>query len=45
MHIRPRHEDWRLINAQALVTGELEIDKDKLRVEFRLWDTFAEKRN
>ena len=43
MHIRPRHEDWRLINAQALVTGELEIDKDKLRVEFRLWDTFAEK--
>ena len=43
MHIRPRHEDWRLINAQALVTGELEIDNDKLRVEFRLWDTFAEK--
>ena len=43
MHIRPRHEEWRLINAQALVTGELEIDKDKLRVEFRLWDTFAEK--
>ncbi len=43
MHIRPRHEDWRLINAQALVTGELSIEKDKLRVEFRLWDTFAEK--
>ncbi len=43
MHIRPRHEDWRLINAQALVTGELTIEKDKLRVEFRLWDTFAEK--
>ena len=43
MHIRPRHEDWRLINAQALVTGELEVDNDKLRVEFRLWDTFAEK--
>ena len=43
MHIRPRHEDWRLINAQALVTGELEVENDKLRVEFRLWDTFAEK--
>ena len=43
MHIRPRHEDWRLINAQALVTGELIIEADKLRVEFRLWDTFAEK--
>ena len=40
MHIRPRHEDWRLINAQALVTGELAIEGDKLRVEFRLWDTF-----
>ncbi len=43
MHIRPRHEDWGLINAQALVTGELEVNNDKLRVEFRLWDTFAEK--
>tara|TARA_X000000368_G_scaffold304433_1_gene242766 strand:+ start:88 stop:1416 length:1329 start_codon:yes stop_codon:yes gene_type:complete len=43
MHIRPRHEDWRLINAQALVTGELSTENDKLRVEFRLWDTFAEK--
>ena len=43
MHIRPRHEDWRLINAQALVTGELAIEGDKLRVEFRLWDTFDEK--
>jgi len=44
MHLRPRFEDWRLIKSQALVTGKLEIvDKDKLKVEFRLWDTFAEK--
>tara|TARA_B110001454_G_scaffold55879_1_gene54627 strand:- start:177 stop:1502 length:1326 start_codon:yes stop_codon:yes gene_type:complete len=43
MHIRPRYEDWRLINVQALVTGELSIENDKLRVEFRLWDTYAER--
>lgn len=43
MHIKPRFEDWRLINSQALVTGELQIESDKLRVEFRLWDTFGEK--
>ena len=44
MHLRPRFEDWRLIKSQALVTGKLKIvDNDKLRVEFRLWDTLAEK--
>ena len=44
MHLRPRFEDWRLIKSQVLLTGKLEIvDVDKLRVEFRLWDTFAEK--
>ena len=44
MHLRPRFEDWRLIKSQALVTGKLKIvDGDKLRVEFRLWDTLAEK--
>jgi TolB protein len=44
MHLRPRFEDWRLIKSQALVTGKLKVvDGDKLRVEFRLWDTLAEK--
>ena len=44
MHLRPRFEDWRLIKSQALVTGKLKIvDGDKLRAEFRLWDTLAEK--
>ena len=44
MHLRPRFEDWRLIKSQALVTGKLKIvDGDKLRDEFRLWDTLAEK--
>lgn len=41
--VRPRFIDWRLINAQALVTGKAELRPDgQLRVEFRLWDVFAE---
>ena len=40
---RPRFGDWRLINAQALVNGKSEIQSDgRLRLEFRLWDVFAE---
>jgi TolB protein len=39
---QPRFADWRLINAQALVTGTVETQPDgRLRVEFRLWDVFA----
>ncbi|RDD60159.1 Tol-Pal system beta propeller repeat protein TolB [Ferruginivarius sediminum] len=39
----PRFADWRLINAQALVSGKAEAQGDgRLRVEFRLWDVFAE---
>ena len=40
-HLKPRFEDWRLIKAQALVTGKLLIKDDKLKVEFRLWDLAA----
>jgi len=42
-HIKPRFEDWRLIKAQALVTGKVTVSDEKLRVEFRLWDTVAAK--
>ena len=42
-HVKPRFEDWRLIKAQALITGKVNITKDKLRVEFRLWDILAAK--
>jgi TolB protein len=39
----PRFGDWRLINAQALISGRTEVQADgRLRVEFRLWDVFAE---
>ena len=40
-HLKPRFEDWRLNEAQALVTGKLTIKEDKLKVEFRLWDLAA----
>ena len=42
-HLKPRFEDWRLIKAQALVTGKLLIVDGKLKVEFRLWDLAAAK--
>ena len=42
-HLKPRFEDWKLIKAQALITGKVNITTDKLRVEFRLWDVLAAK--
>ncbi|MCY4478475.1 MAG: Tol-Pal system protein TolB, partial [Rhodospirillales bacterium] len=40
---RPRFPDWRIINAQALVTGRVVPgDPGRLMIEFRLWDVFAE---
>jgi TolB protein len=39
----PRFADWRVINAQALVSGLVTPQNDgRLKVEFRLWDVFAE---
>jgi len=41
-NLSPRFEDWRVINAQALVVGRVTAEADgRLRTEFRLWDTFA----
>ena len=38
----PRFPDWRVINAQALVTGRITKQADgRLKAEFRLWDVFA----
>ena len=38
----PRFEDWKVINAQALVVGRVSQEGDgRLRAEFRLWDTFG----
>ena len=39
----PQFVDWRQLNAQALVVGRTaNLPDGKLRVEFRLWDVFAE---
>src|SRR5215468_10097886 len=39
---QPRFGDWRLINAQALVSGGSETQPDgRLKVSFRLWDVIA----
>ena len=42
-HFKPRFEDWALIKAQALITGKVSYENEKLRVEFRLWDVLAAK--
>ena len=43
MLVRPRFGDWRLIEAQGLVTGAVRLKSDgRLYVQFRLWDVFAE---
>ena len=33
-HLKPRFEDWRLIKAQALVTGKLSVKNNKLSILF-----------
>ncbi len=39
----PRFEDWRPINAQALVIGKISNNDGRLRAEFRLWDVLSGK--
>ncbi|OJU48600.1 MAG: Tol-Pal system beta propeller repeat protein TolB [Mesorhizobium sp. 61-13] len=40
--VAPRFDDWKVINAQALVTGRVSKEADgRVRAEYRLWDTFA----
>lgn len=40
----PRFAEWRAINAEALVTGNVLRAKDgRVRIEFRLWDVFGER--
>jgi TolB protein len=37
----PRFGDWRIINAQSLVTGRVTRAANGIRAEFRLWDVFG----
>lgn len=39
----PKFGNWRVLKAQALSQGKVQIDADnRLKVQFRLWDVFAE---
>ena len=40
--VQPRFPDWKQINAQALVNGVVTVEGGRLKVDFRLWDVFAE---
>lgn len=40
---QPRFEDWKVIKAQHLVAGKIETNDNKISIEFRLFDVFAQK--
>jgi TolB protein len=43
INVAPQFGSWRVINAQALVAGQVQAQPDgRLRVDFRLWDVFGE---
>src|SRR4029078_10879428 len=39
----PTFDDWRVLNAQALVGGRIGSEEGMLNAEFRLWDTYSVK--
>ena len=42
-NIMPKFGDWKIINAQALIIGSTKLETNgNIRIEFRLWDVFAE---
>jgi TolB protein len=43
INVAPNFANWRVINAQGLVTGQAEMQGDgRLRADFRLWDVYGE---
>jgi len=40
---KPRFEDWKVIKAQHLVAGKINASDNKISIEFRLYDVFAQK--
>ena len=43
LSVRPTFNNWRVIDAQALVVGEVATEPNgQIRTSFRLWDVFAE---
>ena len=39
--VQPRYGDWAAIKAQALVTGRITSQPERLKVEYRLWDVLG----
>jgi TolB protein len=39
----PTFDDWRVLNAQALVVGRIGSAEGRLKAEFRLWDIYSGK--
>ena len=45
LNARPKFRDWRIIDAQALISGRItKKTDDKLSVSVELWDVYGEKR-
>jgi TolB protein len=43
VNVPPRFADWRLIDAQALLVGAVDVAEDgRLNVDFRLWDVLGQ---
>jgi len=43
IHERPRFADWRVINAEVLVAGEVvPLEDGRIQVNTRVWDVFAD---
>lgn len=41
--LQPNFGDWRLIDANFLVTGKLNVNNGNLNINFKLWDVYQEK--
>jgi TolB protein len=42
MDVTPRFADWRVLNAQAMAHGVIDVLPDgRIQVDFRLWDVFS----
>ncbi|VAW07840.1 Tol-Pal system beta propeller repeat protein TolB [hydrothermal vent metagenome] len=43
VNVRPTFPNWRLINAQVLIVGEVvELDDGRIQVSTRIWDIYAD---
>jgi len=42
VNVQPKFPDWKAINAQALVNGQVVVEGGRLTVNFRLWDVYSE---